>query len=139
VPSVQYYSNASQMLMLLNRLDEAKKLVDQWQEKGSLNSFQKDVRYRIAFFENDTATMERIARETPADDIPWLQLQMQFAFLRGDLGKFRSLSETVVNLQTRAKRMENAADELAARGQLESFLGNDAFARSLCRHAGAVG
>jgi tetratricopeptide (TPR) repeat protein len=94
------------------------------------------MRYRIAFFENDTATMERLAREIPAEDIGWLQLQMQFAFLRGDLGKFRSLSETLVNLQTRANGMENAADELAAHGQLESFLGNYALARRLCRHAG---
>ena len=34
---------------------------------------------------------------------------MRFAFLRGDLGKFRSLSETAVNLQARADRMEDAA------------------------------
>ena len=38
--------------------------------------------------------MERLAREIPADDSGWLQLQMQFAFLRGDFSKFRSLSET---------------------------------------------
>ena len=94
------------------------------------------MRYRIAFIENDTATMERLAREIPADDIDWLQLQMQFAFLRGDFSKFRSLSETLVNLQTRANEMENVADELAAHGQLESFLGNYALARKLCRHAG---
>jgi tetratricopeptide (TPR) repeat protein len=136
VPAVYYYANASQALMNLGRLDDAKKLLDQWQQKGSLFSYQIDMRYRIAFFENDTATMERLARETPVDDIGWLELQMQFAFLRGDLGKFRSLSETLVNLQTRATQMENAADELAAHGQLESFLGNYALARSLCRHAG---
>ena len=136
VPAVYYYANASQALMNLGRLDDAKKLLDQWQQKGSLFSYQIDMRYRIAFFENDTATMERLARETPVDDIGWLELQMQFAFLRGDLGKFRSLSETLVNLQIRATQMENAADELAAHGQLESFLGNYALARSLCRHAG---
>jgi DNA-binding winged helix-turn-helix (wHTH) protein/tetratricopeptide (TPR) repeat protein len=136
VPAVYYYANASQVLMGLGRFDDAKKLLDQWQQKGSLFSYQVDMRYRIAFFENDTATMERLAREIPAEDIGWLQLQMQFAFLRGDLGKFRSLSETLVNLQTRANGMENAADELAAHGQLESFLGNYALARRLCRHAG---
>jgi eukaryotic-like serine/threonine-protein kinase len=136
VPSAYFYSNASQALMTLGRFDDAKKLLDQWQQKGSLFSYQTDMRYRIAFFENDTATMERLARETPADDIGWLELQMQFAFLRGDLSKFRSLSETLVSLQTHATRMENVADELAAHGQLESFLGNYALARSLCRHAG---
>ena len=136
VPAVYYYANASQALMDLGRLDDAKKLIDQWQQKGSLFSYQIDMRYRIAFIEKDTATMERLAREIPADDIDWLQLQMQFAFLRGDFSKFRSISETLVNLQTRANEMENSADELAAHGQLESFLGNYALARKLCRHAG---
>lgn len=136
VPAVYYYANASQALMDLGRLDDAKKLIDEWQQKGSLFSYQIDMRYRIAFIEKDTATMERLAREIPPDDIDWLQLQMQFAFLRGDFSKFRSISETLVNLQTRANEMENAADELAAHGQLESFLGNYALARKLCRHAG---
>jgi tetratricopeptide (TPR) repeat protein len=136
VPAVYFYSNASQALMNLDRFDDAKKLLEQWQQKGTLFSYQVDMLYRIAFFENDTATMERLAREQPVDDLGWLGLQMQFAFLRGDISKFRSLSETVVNLQTRANQMENAADELAAHGQLESFLGNYALARSLCRHAG---
>jgi eukaryotic-like serine/threonine-protein kinase len=115
VPSVYFYSNASQTLMSLGRFDDAKKMLDQWQKKGSLFSYQIDMLYRIAYFENDTATMERLARETPADDIAWLQLQMQFAFLRGDLSKFRSLSETLVNLQTRAARMERRGRACCAR------------------------
>ncbi len=93
--------------------------------------------YRIAFFENDTATMDRLAREAPPDDTGWLQLQMQFAYLRGDIKKFRSLSETAVNIETRGGQKQDAADDLAARGQLESLLGNYGLARSLCRHSGA--
>jgi DNA-binding winged helix-turn-helix (wHTH) protein/Flp pilus assembly protein TadD len=122
LPSAQYYSNASQALMVMDRLAEAKKLLDRWQQKGSLNPFQRDVLYRIAFFENDAATMEHLARETPSDDMHWLELQMQFAFLRGDLSKFRSLSETLANQYSHANEMENAANELALRGQLESLL-----------------
>jgi tetratricopeptide (TPR) repeat protein len=139
VPSAQYYSNASQALMHLGRLDEAKKLLDRWQQKGSLNPFQRDVLYRIAFFENDAATMQRLASEFPADDIHWLELQMQFAFLRGNLTKLRSLSETLVKQQSHASEMENAANELALRGQLESFLGNYGVARTVCRQAGELG
>jgi len=135
VPSAQYYSNASQALMHLGRLDEAKKLLDRWQQKGSLNPFQRDVLYRIAFFENDAATMGRLASEFPADDIHWLELQMQFAFLRGNLSKLRSLSETLVKQQSHASEMENAANELALRGQLESFLGTYSVARRLCLQA----
>jgi eukaryotic-like serine/threonine-protein kinase len=139
VPSAFYYSNTSQALMSLDRLDDAKKLLDEWRQRGTLFPYQVDMRYRIAFFENGTATMDRLARETPADDISWLQLQMQFDFLRGDLKKFRALSDSLVNLESSAKQTENAADELAARGQLESFLGNYAAARSFCRRAGEAG
>lgn len=49
VPAVYYYSNASQALMTLGRFDNAKKLLDQWAQKGSLFSYQIDMRYRIAF------------------------------------------------------------------------------------------
>jgi DNA-binding winged helix-turn-helix (wHTH) protein/tetratricopeptide (TPR) repeat protein len=135
-PSAFVYSNKSQALLSLGRFDEAKKTLNQWQQKGSLFSYQVDMLYRIAFFENDTATMDRLAREAKPDDIGWLQLQMQFAYLRGDIKKFRSLSETAVNLEMRAGEKQDAADELAGRGQLESFLGNYDLARSLCRHSG---
>jgi len=54
----------------------------------------------------------------------WLGLQQQLAFFRGDFSKLRSLSETAVNQQRRAQRMENAANELAWHAQLESYLGN---------------
>ncbi len=134
--SAQHYYNASNTLMILGRFDEAKKMLDQWRQKGSLTPFQTAFRYRIAFFENDAATMERLAREIPGDDMRWLQLQMQIAFFRGDLSKLRSLSETLVRQQSHANRMENAASELAWHARAESYAGNYALARKLCRQAG---
>jgi eukaryotic-like serine/threonine-protein kinase len=139
VPSAQYYSNASQALMLLDRLADAKELLGRWQQKGSLNPFQRDVLYRIAFFENDAATMERYTSETPPDDMHWRQLQMQFAFLRGDMSKLRSLSEGLVNEALHAGEKENAANELALHAQLESLLGNYGLAHKLCQHAADPG
>jgi DNA-binding winged helix-turn-helix (wHTH) protein/tetratricopeptide (TPR) repeat protein len=136
VPSASHYSNASQALMILGRFDEAKKLLDQWRQKGSLNPLQRANRYRIAFLENDGATMERLSRETPADDVSWLRLQMQLAFFRGDLTKLRSLSDALVQRQSRANRVENAAQELAWHARVESYLGNYALMRKLCRQAG---
>jgi DNA-binding winged helix-turn-helix (wHTH) protein/tetratricopeptide (TPR) repeat protein len=138
VPSAQHYANASQALMILGRFDDAKKILDQWRQKGSLNSFQTATRYRIAFIENDAASMERLARETPPDDMSWLHLQMHLAFLRGDAKKLRSLSDTLVNQQG-ANRKENAARELAWHAGIESFLGEFPSARKLCRQAEEVG
>jgi DNA-binding winged helix-turn-helix (wHTH) protein/tetratricopeptide (TPR) repeat protein len=136
VPAAPDLANASRTLMIMGRFGEAKKILDEWWQKGSLSP---DQRYRIAFFENDAATMKRLAREIPADDTLWLGLQQQLAFFRGDFSKLRSLSETVVNQQRRAQRMENAANELAWHAQLESYLGNYALARKLCRQAEEAG
>ena len=139
VPAAPDSSNASRALMILGRVEEAKKILDQWRQKLPLTSRQMQQRYQIAFFENDAATMERLAREIPADDTRWLGVQQQLAFFRGDSGKLRSLSETLANQQRRAQRMENTANELAWHAQLEFYLGNYALARKLCRQAGEAG
>jgi len=60
---------------------------------------------------------------------------MELAFFRGDLHKLRSLSEILVKQQTRTNRMENAAFQLARHARLESYLGNYALTRNLCRQA----
>jgi len=139
VPAVTDSSNATRTLVTLGRFGEAKKILDQWrQQRGSLDSSQMGQRYRIAFFENDKATMEQLAGEAPADKF-WLGFQQQLAFLHGDSGKLRSLSETLVDQQTHAQRTENAADELAWHAQLESYLGNHTMARKLCRQAAQAG
>jgi eukaryotic-like serine/threonine-protein kinase len=139
VPSAQYYSNASQALLSLGRFEEAKNLLNEWQQKGSLNTYERDALYRIAFFEKDTSTMERLAGQFPTDDVHWRILQMHFAFLRGDLGKFRSLSNALISQQRNAGQMENVAGELSMRGLLESFLGKDDVSANMCRRAVELG
>ncbi|MFY9805296.1 MAG: winged helix-turn-helix domain-containing protein [Candidatus Acidiferrales bacterium] len=139
VPSAQHYSNASQALMILGRVDDAKKMLDEWRQKGSLTPFQMAMRYRIAFIEKDAVTMDRLAREFPADDVSWLRLQMELAFLRGDSRTLRSLSETLVKQQSHANRAENAGDALAWHAGLEAFLGDYALTRKLCRLAQEAG
>jgi len=138
-PSAPSYSNASQVLMIMGRTDEAKRLLDQWRQKGSLTPFQRSLRYQIAFIENDAATMGSLAHETPPDDIPWLEIQMKLAFFRGDLRKLRLLSGALVQQQSRGNRGENAADELSGHALLESYLGNNTLARQLCRQAAEAG
>ena len=139
VPSAQFYSNASQALMILGRFEEAKKMLDEWRQKGSLNSFQTAMRYRIAFIEKDAATMDKLAHDTPADDVSWLHLQIQLAFLRGDSGTIRSLNDALVKQQGRSNRPENVADQLARHAALESFLGDYPAARKLCEQAEQAG
>jgi eukaryotic-like serine/threonine-protein kinase len=135
VPSAQHYSNAAQALIILGRLDDAKRLLDEWAQQGSLTPFQLKFRYRIAFLEHDTATMDRLARETPAEDAPWAGLQKNLAFFRGDVATLRSLSDAIVSRQKKANKMEDVADELASHANLEAYLGNYELARRLCAQA----
>ncbi len=139
VPSAQHNSNASQALIILGRLDAAKKLLDQWRQQGSLTPFQLMLRYRIAFIEHDTATMDRLARETSGEDAPWVHLQMHLAFLRGDVATLRSLSDALISRQTKANQMENVATELAYHADEEAYLGNYHLARKLCAQADEAG
>jgi len=139
VPAAQHYSNASQALMILGRFDQAKKMLDEWRQKGSMTPFQVVLRYRVAFFENDTATMERLAREAPEDDVTWLHLQRDLALLRGDVATLRSLSDALVSRQRKANHMENVATELAYHADEEAYLGNYDLARRLCAQADEAG
>ena len=139
VPSAASYSNASQALLILGRFDEAKKMLEDWRQKGSLTPFQMAMRYQIALIEQDAGTMDRLAREAPPDDVPWIHLQRGLAFLRGDSSTLRSLSESLVQKESRANRTQNVAGELAWHAALESSLGEYPLARKLCRLAEEAG
>src|SRR5580700_2504395 len=139
VPSAQHNSNASQALMILGRIDEAKTMLDQWRQQGSLTPFQLKLRYRIASIEHDTATMDRLARETSGEDAPWVDLQMNMAFFRGDVATLRSLSYAVVSRRKKANQMEAVATELARNADQEAYLGNYHLARKLCAQADQAG
>ncbi len=134
-PTAYAYSNKAAALMSLGRIDEAKATLTEWQQKGSLFGYQKDMLYRIAFIQNDTATMERMNREAAPDDAAWTELQMEYVYDRGDMKKFRSMSESVVNLNMQGGAAQDAADARAMRAQLEALLGNYGFTSSLCRHS----
>jgi DNA-binding winged helix-turn-helix (wHTH) protein/tetratricopeptide (TPR) repeat protein len=139
VPSSAYNSNAGQVLIILGRFDEAKNLLDQWHQRGSFTPFQLRLRYYIAFLEQDMATMDRLARETSGEDEPWVHLQENLAFLRGDVARLRSLSDALVNRQKKANHMENVATELANHADEEAYLGNYDLARKLCSQADDAG
>jgi len=139
VASAQHNSNASQALIILGRFDDAKKLLDQWRQQGSFTPFQLMLRYRIAFIEHDSATMDRLARETSGEDEPWVGLQKNLAFLRGDVATLRSLSDALVSRQRKANHMENVATELALHADAEASLGNYDLARKLCAQADESG
>jgi len=139
VPSSAYNSNAAGALIILGRFDDAKKLLDQWRQQGSFTPFQLRSRYRIAFIEHDTATMNRLAGKASGEDVPWVHFQENLAFLRGDVATIRSLNDGLVSLQRKANHMENVATELAIHADGEAYLGYYDLARRLCAQADEAG
>lgn len=139
VPSAGQYSNAAQALIILGRFDEAKKLLDQWHQKGSLTPFQLELRYHIAFVEHDTAAMDQLAHETSGEDEPWVEMQKDLAFFRGDVATLRSVSDALVSRLRKANQMENVAEELAYHADQEAYLGNYDLTRRLCAQADKAG
>src|SRR5262249_7002885 len=134
VPAVTDSANVTMALIHLDRFQEAKNLLEASRQKRALDNSQTEQRYWIAFSENDSATMEQLSRETPADRFG-LGLQQRLAFYRGDSGRLRAVSETLVHQEKRALRRENTANELARQAVLESYWGNPGQARRLCRQA----
>ena len=139
VPSASYYSNAGQALIILGRFDDAKELLDQWQQQGSPTPHHLMLRYQIAFTEHDTATMDRLAGQIPGEYKPWVDLQKNLAFLRGDVATLHSLSDALVSRQRKANRMDNVAEELAYHANVDAYLGNYDSARKLCAQADEAG
>jgi len=135
VPSASYNMNTAHALIVLGRFDEAKNLLDQWKQKWPLAPSQKIMRYRIAFVENDSATLKQLERQFSADDVRWISLQIELAFLGGHFKELRTLSDSLVKSQKSANRMQNAGAALAWHGLLEALAGNFIQARDLCRQA----
>ena len=136
VASVSYNTNAAHALVVLGRFDEAAKLLDRWGQKGTLAPSQRVMRYRIALLQNDAATMHQLESQISSNDVKWLGLQVQLAFLGGHFTKLRELSDTLVKQDSGANRTENAAAQLSWHGLLEAQVGNYDRARELCDRAG---
>src|SRR5213082_1186773 len=65
VRSSATYSNATQALLIWGRFDEAKKMVDQWRQNGTLTPFQIMLRYRIASLKKITPPWNNLRAKRP--------------------------------------------------------------------------
>ncbi|HUL17506.1 MAG TPA: winged helix-turn-helix domain-containing protein [Terriglobales bacterium] len=138
VPSASYNLNTAHVLIVLGRFDEAKNILNQWKQKGPLTPSQRFMLYRIAFLQNDSAAMQQLERQIPPDDVKWIDLQIEVAFLEGHFKKLRTLSDALVKSQKSANRLQNAGAALAWHGLLEALAGNFNQARDLCRQAESI-
>ena len=131
------YRNLSIDYMVLNRLQEAKQVLDEAHQQNLDASLLQNY-YQLAFLRGDQTEMDRClsaALGHPDDESAILSSQADTAAYYGRLGKARELSSRAVQSALSAGSKETAANWEATAAIREAEFGNAAAAR---RHAQAA-
>ncbi len=110
--SVNTSGNLVEDLLALNRMDEAKAIVDQTLARGIDGGYLRQVMYYSDFLHGDTARMEQEltwAAGKPGDEDPLLSAQSDTDAYYGRLTKARDFSRRAVDSAVRADSKETAA------------------------------
>jgi tetratricopeptide (TPR) repeat protein len=131
-PDFPAYVNLAGSYVLLGRLDDAQKILQQASARKLQNPFLVLVQYSIDFLKDDRAGMEKLeafGRETPGLK-EWMadQESLTLAY-SGRLRQARSMSRRAVDLAQQEGQKETAALFEAAAALREAFFGNAAEAR----------
>jgi eukaryotic-like serine/threonine-protein kinase len=132
------YAILMEAYLSLDRMDEAKAIYEQRIAKTPDVEFLREMRYYVAFLQNDEAVMQQQmdwARGKPLEESQMLCAESDTAAYHGQLGKARSLSQTA---ERRAKTAENAEQEalqMALAAAREAEFGNNELARQLAKNA----
>ena len=131
-PDVTGYFNLAQNYLFLNRVDDARKTIDQAQE----NKFEGDllhwVIYQLAFVKGDAAEMERQvawAAGKPGSEDILLSFQSDAEAYYGRLAKARDFSRRAVDASVRNNSKETAALWQVNAALREAEFGNTAAAK----------
>jgi tetratricopeptide (TPR) repeat protein/predicted Ser/Thr protein kinase len=116
----------------LNRFDEARAAAEEAKTKNFDSPPMQGIRYNLAFFQNDAATMERevaLASGKPGLEDEFLSMAADTAAYFGRLNKARALSRQAVASAQQIQLMEVAAGYTADAALREAMFGSDAQAR----------
>jgi tetratricopeptide (TPR) repeat protein len=131
-PSGLNYSNLISSFITLNRLDEAKALVQDAQVKKLDSGYLRIAIYQIAFLQNDkTAMAQQVAwsvGKTGVEDV-FLAMEADTAAYGGQLRKARDFTRQAAASAERADEKETAAFYLAQAAQREALVGNSSLAQ----------
>ena len=126
------YSNLAQYYLALNRLDDAKKSIEQARERNLESDFLHLAMYELAFLKGDAAEMERQvtwAAGKPGTEDLLLSFQSDTEAYYGRLAKARDFSRRAVDSAVRADSKETAALWQVNAGLREAEFGNTAAAK----------
>jgi serine/threonine protein kinase len=132
------YANLISAYLALDRVDEAKTVYDLAMEHKFDNEYLRELRYGIAFLQNDEAEMQRqvqSAAEIPGTEATLLAAQADTDAYYGRLKLAREETQRAVATAKRADSVESASLWLANGAYREALFGNVAEARQLANEA----
>lgn len=123
------YGSVVGSLIDANRLDDARDLIREAQEKKIDCLHLNYGLYFLAFLRNDTAGMEQIANSAGKNSYVILPLQAHTAAYYGQSKLARKLFQTAISSAEQSKQLERAALLEVQAAQVEAFFGNQETAR----------
>ena len=139
--SLTGYAILMEAYVSLARMDEAKAIYEQRIAKTPDVEFLRQMRYLIAFLQNDEALMQEQldwARGKPIPESQMLWEESDTAAYHGQLAKARSLSQTAERRAKTAGNPEQGALQMALAAAREAEFGNNELARQLAKDALAL-
>ena len=139
--SVTGYANLITAYLALDRIDEAKAIFDQTRQRNLDNEYLRQMRYDIAFLQNDEAEMRRQVAEAQSisgAEASLQGLQSDTDAYYGRLNKAREAMRRAVAAAKRDDGNETAALFLANGAIRETLFGNPAEALQLTSEALAL-
>ena len=136
--SVTGYANLIVAYLALDRIDEARAIYDQAKQHNLDNEFLREMRYSIAFMQNDEAAMlsqVQSATELRGTESRLLSLQADTDAFYGKLKTARDATRQSVAAAKRDGANESAALSLASSAYREALVGNASEARHLLNEA----
>jgi len=136
--SVAAYANLMAAYLALDRVDEAMAIYQKAKQQGFDNEYLRQLRYSIAFLQNDEAEMKRqlqSAADIPGGEAELLGYHADADALRGHLQKSRETAQRAAAAAQRDGSPEAAAAWLANGAYREALFGNSTEARKLIAQA----
>jgi len=139
--AVTGYADLIVAYLALDRVDEALAIYQKAKQQGFDNEYLREMRFSIAFLQNDPAEMQRqvqSAGQLPGAEAGLLGLHADAVALHGQLQKSRETAQRAAAAAQRDGSPEAAAGWLANAAYREALFGNPAEARKLIAQAQAI-
>jgi eukaryotic-like serine/threonine-protein kinase len=140
-PTINSYGNLASMYISVNRLKDARQMIQEAQQKNFDSGWIRSQVYALAFLSGDATEMERQvawAAGRPGDEDQMLNTHADTQAYYGHLEKARDLARRAADSAVRSDAKESGAQWIAYQGLREAELGNVTPARQAVTRALAL-